>query len=303
MPFGGFQRQHNPRQYDSQTYGRGRLSSNLQHVKSVESKILETHRLRSVLNAQDDDALRQADNKLLTSMKALAKRGSSSKVDDVSVRIEAKQRLENFDILKPSKFKAPPDLNMTDRQALQRSLTELEGDSDLMESHPASALMDQASEIVSEDNLKQKNKKEVLYVEKPNSKKLTVPSLSSAHKKQLVRVLLDSIRSTLEVDSNTLMKPSTKSKLRSLQIWLVTFFPNTLSEVSAVVDKVKTQLGPILNEQYSVEDSKDLMQKLSISNVLRESLDSIFIDSDKGKINMPKALKTIRTIGLNRQTQ
>ena len=89
-----------------------------QYLASSESKIQEAYRLRRLLDSDDDDALRRADSKLLTSLTALSKKEPNDRVKTSKERLEAKMRTENAEVLKPSKFSDSTNMRNDQRELL-----------------------------------------------------------------------------------------------------------------------------------------------------------------------------------------
>ena len=267
-------------------------------IATPESKIHEAHRLRSLLHGEDDEALRKADNKFMTSLHSLNKQNPSDRNTQELERIESKQRLEDENILKPSKFQVPVSLKPSTRQLLEKKLEDLEGSGELMEKHPASDLALQAEEVLQSTDAPKRGrpKKEVLFVDRPNSK--TTSAFKSTQKKQLSKALIDTIVSVIETDSNKMMKASTRAKLKAVTSWLSSSFPESQTGVSSVSGKIVSQLSPIVQEHYAILDTDPLMLKLNIENITNESLNAIFTHHNgDGKMNMPKAMRQLRTMG------
>ena len=272
-------------------------------IASTETKIHEAHRLRSLLHGDDDEALRKADNKFMTSLHSLNKQNPSDRNTQELERIETKQRLEDENILKPSKFQVPVSLKPSTRQLLEKKLEDLEGSGELMEKHPASDLALQAEEVLQSIDAPKRGrpKKEVLFVDRPNSK--TTSTFKSTQKKQLTKALIDTLVSIIETDSNKMMRASTRTKLKALTSWLSSSFPETQTDVPSVSGKIVSQFAPIVQEHYSIQDSVSLIAKLNIENMVQESLNVIFSQqSEDGKMNIPKAIQHLRTLGTTNST-
>ena len=118
-------------------------------------------------------------------------------------------------------------------------------------------------------------------------------------KKQVVKVLTDTLKSIIETHSNKSFKASNKSKLRQFNTWLTTSFPNTLEDVSLITNKLEEFFTPLLKDHYNLSDVQSLHEELSIKKVVSESLNSLFNNLKSSKLNLPKALQNIRLLGLS----
>ena len=261
-----------------------------------ESKMLEAHHLRLILNSQDDASLRKADNNLITSLTALHKTQPSREIKDHLSKIEVKQRIEDLNIMKPSKLRIPIELLPKDRKDLETKLQSLEDSGELMETHPASHLLEQAEEVVTTmtDSKKRRGRPKklgVIYLSKPSGQ--PAPSIKIAYKKQLSKSILDNVKSVIETDSNNMLKSIDQKRLKSVETWLSTYFPHSKTEIEASSKRLLEQIEPIIVSHIPTGDSKATMERLKIPGIILESLNSIFSENE---IHIPKALSRLRSI-------
>ena len=258
-----------------------------------ESKMLEAHHLRSLLNSQDDESLRKADNKLITALTNLQKTQPNVEISKHLSKIETKQRIEDLDIMKPSKLHIPLVLLPGDRNVLETKLRDLESSGELMESHPASELIEQAEEIVTETKKTRGRPKKlgVIYLDNPSGKPAT--TMKTSYKRQLSKSLLDNVKTAIESDSNSMMKTSDQSRLKNVVNWLVTYFPQNKNEIDNFAKRLVDQIVPIVASHKPNEDSKTTVERMKIPALVLESLNSIFSDPE---IHIPKALSRLRAI-------